>query len=131
MKQSFQPGASAKFEAHVTEDMLPVFDGKKVFPVMSTAYLVQMMEAASHRLMHDHLDDDEEALGCAISIEHLATCGVGKDLTTTAELVEYRHRRARVHTSIFEGERLIATGIHIQRVMPKPLAEAAFQAGCC
>jgi len=130
MKDTFRAGAIARYETVVTEEMLPLLDGERVFPVVATASVLHVMEAASRRLMREHLDDHEEALGCAVSLEHLATCGVGKKLNATAELVEYRHHRARIHVAVFDEDRLIATGIHIQRVMHRDRALAAIDAGC-
>ena len=130
MKATFQPGASARFETVVTEDMLASWDGKQAFPVICTGEIVRLMEAASRKLIQAHQDDDHEALGCEISLEHLAPCGAGKTLSATAELVEYRHRRARINVSVFQGERLIATGIHIQRILSKDRVEQIIKAGC-
>ncbi len=64
-----------------------------------------------------------------ISVEHLATCGEGKTLTTTAELIEYRHQRARIDVAVFDDQRLIATGVHIHRVMTKDRVARAVEAG--
>ena len=129
MKDGFKPGISVSMETTVTPDMLPVLDGERVFPVVSTAELVKLMELASRKLIRPNLDDGEEALGVQISVEHLATCGEGKTLSTTAELIEYRHQRARIDVAVFDGERLIATGVHIHRVMSKERVQRAFEAG--
>ena len=129
MKDTFKPGVLVRTQTPVTSAMLPVLDGSVVFPVVTTAELVRLMESATRRLIGPYLDDDEEALGVQISVEHLATCGEGKTLTTTAELIEYRHQRARIDVAVFDGERLIATGVHIHRVMSKERVRRAVQAG--
>ena len=129
MKDGFKPGISVSMETTVTPDMLPVLNGERVFPVVSTAELVKLMELASRKLIRPNLDDGEEALGVQISVEHLATCGEGKKLTTTAELIDYRHGRARIDVAVFDGQRLIATCVHIQRIMTKDRVQRAFEAG--
>lgn len=129
MKDTFQPGVSVSMEAQVSADMLPVLNGEQVFPVVSTAELVRLMELASRKLIQPYLNEDEEALGVQISVEHLATCGEGKTLSTTAELIEFRHQRARIDVAVFDGERLIATGVHIHKVMSKDRVLHALQAG--
>ena len=120
MKDTFKPGVLVRTQTPVTSAMLPVLDGSVVFPVVTTAELVRLMESATRRLIGPYLDDDEEALGVQISVEHLAT---------TAELIEYRHQRARIDVAVFDGERLIATGVHIHRVMSKERVLRAIQAG--
>lgn len=129
MKPGFEPGLSIKCETVVTEDLLPRLDGTIVFPVISTSGIAALMEGAGRRLIAAYLEDGEGALGVELSVEHLATCGVGKRVTTTAELVEYRHGKARVNLAVFDGERLIATGVHTHHVLPTAALEAAIAAG--
>jgi len=109
--------------------MLPVLDGRKVFPVLPTAGIVQFMELACRKLIEPYLGEGEEAVGVEVSVKHLAACGVGKTVTATAELAEYRHGRARFHVVAFDGDRLLATGVHIHRILPKERVQRAFQAG--
>ena len=129
MNAGFQAGLSGKSETVVTEEMLSRLDGAQVFPVISTAGIAALMEEASRRLIAPHLDAGEEALGVELSIEHLATCGAGKRLTTTVELVEHRHHKARLNLAVFDGDRLIATGVHTHHVVPTETLEAALAAG--
>jgi fluoroacetyl-CoA thioesterase len=130
MKDGFEPGVSASIHTVVTAEMLPVLEGQQVFPVLATAGLVNMMELACRKLIKPYLEGDEEALGVEFSVDHLATCGAGKTVKTTAELAECRHGRVRFHVASFDGERLLGTGVHIQWIMTKAQADAAFQAGC-
>lgn len=107
-----------------------ILDGEQVFPVLATAELVRIMELACRKLIKPYLENGEEALGVKVSVEHLATCGVGKTITTTAELAELRHNQVRFYVAAFDGERLLGTGVQIQRLMSRDRAIAAFQAGC-
>ncbi len=129
MRPGFEPGLADKRQTVVSDDMLSRLDGVLVFPVASTAAIAGLMEQASRRLIAAYLDDDEEALGVELSIEHLATCGAGKRLTTTVELVEHRHQKARLNLAVFDGDRLIATGVHVHHLLPRRVAEAAIAAG--
>jgi len=130
MKAGFEPGLSTSIQTTVTPDMLPVLDGERTLPVVATAELVRMMEFACRKLIKPYLEEGEEALGVKVSVEHLATCGVDRSVATTAELAECRHNRVRFHVAVFEGERLLGTGVLIQRIMTREQAQAAFQAGC-
>ena len=130
MRAGFEQGVSASIETVVTAEMLPVLDGEPVFPVLPTAELVRLMELACRKLIRPYLEEGEEALGVRVSVEHLATCGVGKTVKTTAELAEVRHHQARFHVAAFDGQRLLGTGVQIQRIMSKARARKAFQAGC-
>ncbi len=129
MKDGFTPGISASIETEVTPDRLPMLEGQEVFPVLPTAELVRFMELACRKLIMPYLEPDEEALGVEITVKHLATCGVGKTVTTTAELADFRHHQARFDVASFDGDRLLGTSVHIQRVMNKQRVLAAFQAG--
>jgi predicted thioesterase len=129
MKDGFEPGLATRHEAVVTDEMLSWMDGKLLFPVISTVSVAALMEHAGRRLVEPYLDEGEEALGVEISIEHIATCGAGKRITVTAELVMYRHQRISLSQAVFDGDRLIATGVQTLRVLPREALEAAIAAG--
>jgi predicted thioesterase len=130
MKSSFEPGLVQSVEADVGEEMLPMLDGRVIFPVLPTAEVVRFMELASRRLVAPHLEAWEEVLGVEVQVCHLDTCGVGKHIVATAEVADCRHNRITINATVQEGGRLLATGVLVQRVLPRERAEEAIRAGC-
>lgn len=129
MKTTFVEGLSIETVTPVTEAMLPILDGKPVFPVLSTSGLVGLMELTCRRLIEQHISPDIEAMGVEVSVQHLGICGVGCRVRTVAELAEFRHQRARFHVSCLDGDRLLGTGVLVHRILSRERAARAIEQG--
>jgi predicted thioesterase len=119
MKAGFDPGIVREVRVEVTEDMCPAFDGVVVHRVYSTWSLVHHMEIAARKVLVDYLEDHEEGFGVHISIDHHAPARVGKIVTVQAELTDVRHNRVVCELKAFDGDRMLATGVQVQAVLPK------------
>ena len=63
--------------------------------------------------------EDEEGVGAHISVDHVASCKVGKTVRVRAELTEVDGRRVICKVEAFDGDRLLAEGRQVQVVMDK------------
>ncbi len=119
MKPGFEPGITKEHIVQVTEEMCPAFDGVVVHRCYSTWSAVHHMEIAARKVLVDYLEDHEEGVGGHVSIDHVATCKVGKTVRVRAELTEIDGRRVICKVEAFDGDRLLAEGTHVQVVMDK------------
>ncbi|MCH8150098.1 MAG: hypothetical protein IH987_19315 [Planctomycetes bacterium] len=119
MKPGFEPGITREHIVQVTEAMCPAFDGVVVHRCYSTWSAAHHMEIAARKVLVDFLDDDEEGVGAHISVDHIATCRVGKTVRVRAVLTEFDGRRVVCKVEAFEGDRLLAAGKQVQVVMDK------------
>ena len=119
MKPGFEPGITKEYIVRVTDAMCPAFDGVVVHRCYSTWSAVHHMEIAARRVLVDFLEDDEEGVGTHISVDHVATCKVGRTVRVRAELTEVDGRRVICKVEAFDGDRLLAEGKQVQVVMDK------------
>ncbi len=119
MKPGFEPGITKEYVVQVTEDMCPAFDGVVVHRCYSTWSAVHHMEIAARKVLIDYLEDHEEGVGAHISVDHVATCRIGRTVRLRAELIEIDGRRVICKVEAFDGDRLLAQGKQVQVVMNK------------
>ena len=119
MKAGLFVGITREITSKVTDEMCPAFEGKVIHRCYSTWSLVHHMELAARKVLIDFLEDDEEALGVHVAVDHLAPCRVGRTVRMRAEVTGVSHGRVVCRITAFEGERLLARGTHIHAVMDK------------
>jgi len=123
VKPSLQPGNQAEVEAVVTRDMCPAFDGIVVHEVYSTWSLAHHMELAARKVLAPHLDPDEEGIGSHLSIDHLGPTPVGERVRVVATATEIGRTKLVCDISAYHvrdtGERLVARGRQVQRILPR------------
>ena len=106
MKPGFEPGITKEHIVQVTEEMCPAFEGVVVHRCYSTSSAVHHMEIAARKVLVDYLEDHEEGVGGHISIDHVATCKVGKTVRVRAELTEVDGRRVICKVEAHPAHRL-------------------------
>lgn len=119
MKPGLAKGVSAEVVIEVTEDMCPAFDGVVVHRVYSTWSLAHHMELAARKVLVPYLEEHEEGLGTHLTVDHLAPTPVGRTVRVVAVAGEVDSHRLVCDVRAFDGKRLVASGIQIQRVLPK------------
>ncbi len=124
MKPGLQRGNKATVEVVVTEDMCPAFDGVVVHRVYSTWSLAHHMEIAARKVLAPHLEDDEEGIGTHLSIDHLSPTPVGKSVRVIAVATEVTKDKLVCEVEAFDGDRMIARGKQVQRVLSKTKLES-------
>jgi predicted thioesterase len=120
-------GESATLDVVVTEDMTVDFaELGRVHPVYATYTMAKHFEEAGRKLLLRHVEDGEEGLGSALSVEHLAPSWVGDRLTIEARCVEVRGNRLTCECRATDGEgREVGRGTTEQVVLPRAVLDRA------
>ncbi len=111
----------------VTDDMCPDFDGVVVHRVCSTWSLGHQMELAARRVLVPYLEAHEEGLGTHLSVDHLSPAPVGCSVRVVAEATEVTEDRLVCRVRAYDGDRLVARGSQVQRVLPKSVIQRMIQ----
>jgi fluoroacetyl-CoA thioesterase len=119
MKPGMSVGQTASITATVTPDMFAQFEGEVVHPVYSTVSMVYHMEWASRKIILPYLEEDEEGMGGAVSMKHIAPSGEGTVVTVTATLSELRSNVVMTKVEARNEAGIIGTGEVKQVILPK------------
>ena len=65
----------------------------RLAPVLSTPYLVSLMETTAHLAIEPFLTPEQSGVGSMVNIRHMAATPVGMQVRIRAELVEVQGRR--------------------------------------
>ena len=96
----------------VTEPVCIDFMGPGVQPVLSTPSLILWLEMASRQAATPLLQQDEETVGTAMDLKHLAPTPLGMKVTLKTRIVEVAGRRIRFRLEAFDEVEKIAEGWH-------------------
>lgn len=114
-----EPGIIALLDITVTPDMFAQFGGDLVHPAYSTVSMVYHMEWASRLIILPYLEDDEEGMGSAVSVQHLAPCRLGDQLTIKAILKHVEGNVIMTSTEVTCQNELVGSGEVKQVILPK------------
>ena len=114
-------GATATLDVVVSEDMTVDFtELGRVHPVYATYTMAKHFEEAGRKLLLRHLDADEDGLGGAVTVEHLAPSWVGDRLTIEARCVGTNGNRVTCECRATDGDgREVGRGSTVQVALPK------------
>ena len=96
----------------VTRQVCIDFMGPGVRPVLSTPSLIMWLEMASRQAATPLLGRDEETVGTAMDLKHLAATPLGMNVTLKTRIVEVKGRRIRFQLEAFDEVEKIAEGWH-------------------
>lgn len=119
MKPGLEIGTQRDISFVVTLDMCPEFDGVVVHKVCATWTIVEYMEKAGRLVLIDFLEPHEEGVGSHVSCDHLNPAPVGSTVRVIATAADVMDRELICDTVAFVGDRMIASGKTIQKVMPR------------
>ncbi len=119
MKPGLVPGIQAEVTFEVTKEMCPEFEGRVVHHVCATWTLVQFMEVAGRKILIDFLEPDEEGVGSHVSCDHVGPAAIGRSVRVVATVATADERELVCDVAVFRGDRLIASGKTVQRVLPR------------
>jgi len=121
VKPGLVPGIKAEVAFEVAEDMCPAFDGRVVHHVCATWTLVHFMEVAGRKILIDYLEPDEEGVGSHASCDHLGPAAMGQSVRVVATVAAADARELVCDVTAYRGDRLIATGKTVQRILPRAM----------
>ncbi|MDZ5472781.1 thioesterase [Bacillus sp. 31A1R] len=129
MKPGLEVGYTECIQIKVTPDMFAQFEGTIVHPVYSTVSMVYHMEWASRKIILPFLEDDEEGMGGAVTVKHLAPSLEGSMVTVKA-ILKKMDRNYIITEVMAENEHgVIGTGEVKQVIVPKAKLQQLFNRG--
>jgi len=115
MREGLIPGTTGEVETTVTEAMVAQFEGLGlVHPVYATWTMVKHMEEASRKVILPFLEEDEEEVGHAVQVVHLAPTLVGMRVRVRAVLERVDGLRIHCRTEAANELGPIGEGTTIQ-----------------
>ena len=90
MKDTLRPGLTNTSTYQVTDQMGPPHLD---VAVLSTPWLLGLVEMTSLRAVRDHLDEHETTVGVGVRLTHDAAVRAGAEVTVTSTLVAVEGRR--------------------------------------
>ena len=115
MREGLIPGTTGEVETTVTEAMVAQFEGLGlVHPVYATWTMVKHMEEASRKVILPFLEEDEDAVGHAVQVVHLAPTPVGMRVRVRAILERVDGLRIHCRTEAANELGRIGEGTTIQ-----------------
>jgi len=123
-------GYEARLAVVVTEEMTVDFgELGRVHPVYATYCLCKHMEEAGRKIILPFLDDEEEGIGSAVSVRHLAPAVVGQRIEVVAQHrgTERNRVTVRCRATNAAGE-LIGAGETEQTILPRKRIEELIRA---
>lgn len=121
-------GYTAEFTTTVTPEMTVDFEELgRVHPVYATYWLARHMELAGRKVLLGFLEEGEEGIGQAVSVEHLAPALPGMQITVQASHAYTQGNRVvcdcRAHNPLGD---LIGRGQTVQVVLPQQRLDRLF-----
>ena len=129
MRAGLVPGVAAEVEITVTEAMVARFDELgPAHPVYATWMMAKHMEEASRKVILPFLEPEEDAVGHAIDIVHLAPTAVGQRVRVRATLERVEGRRIHCTLEAHNQRERIGEGRNTQVVLPRSWLRERFRA---
>ena len=129
MREGLITGTTGAVEITVTEAMVARFDDLGlVHPVYATWMMVKHMEEASRKVILPFLEEDEDAVGHAVQVVHLAPTPVGMRVRVRAALDRVDGRRIHCRIEATNERERIGEGTTIQIVVSRHRLREQFRA---
>jgi len=114
------------YHYEVQEEDVASFKGNLVHQVCSTFALAREIEWATRQHILRVLEHDEEGIGTALSINHVAPAKVGDILTITSSVQSSQMGNLICSYQVMVGSRLVANGTTGQKILKKDKLEKIF-----
>lgn len=105
-------GTKHEVTATVTEEITAAKVKSGSLPVLSTPYMVALMEQAASELCDKFVDEGISTVGTALNISHLAPTCVGGKVRAVATLTAFDGRKACFDVEAYDDSGLIGKGTH-------------------
>jgi predicted thioesterase len=119
MKDSLVAGVTGEARHRVVTENLVSFRKPEAPPVLSTPWLLSVMETAAYQALLPHLDDGESSVGTGFQFEHLAPTPAGDTIVATACVTAVEGRRVYFDFEARDSRQLVAKGKHVRAVIDK------------
>ena len=111
-------GAKGEYTLHVGPHHLAnSFKDSILPPVLSTPYLVLIMENAALNAIKQYLGPEESAVGTHVDVRHLVATPIGREVIGHAQVIRTEGRRIDFRIWATDGAEDIGTGTHERTVV--------------
>jgi len=119
MKKTLVPGVAAEARHRVVTENLVNFRKPDAPPVLSTPWLLYVMETAAYEAIKPHLDAGEASVGTGFQFEHIAPTPAGEIVVATAKVTAVEGKRVTLELEAIDSREVIARGTHVRAVIDK------------
>ncbi len=117
MKKTLVPGVTGEARHRVVTENLVSYRKPGAPNVLSTPWLLYIMETAAFKAILPHLDRGEASVGVGFNFEHLAATPAGETVVATATVTAVEDKRVLLDFEARDGHELIARGKHVRAVI--------------
>jgi predicted thioesterase len=117
MKSTLQPGVTGEARHRVVTENLVSYRKPEAAAVLSTPWLLSIMETAAYEAIRPHLDAGESSVGIGFNFEHLAPTPAGDTVVATAVVTSVEGNRIGLDFEARDSKELIAKGTHVRAVI--------------
>jgi len=109
---SIEPGLTNEITHIVAESDTATVFGSGLAPVLSTPFLVALMENAAQTMLTPYLEPGQSSVGTGIEMRHLAATPVGMSVRVCAEVTEVALPRVCFRVEAWDDVEKIGEGKH-------------------
>lgn len=112
MELNLTLGMKAEVDVVVTEEMCASHMGSGSAQVLSTPYMILLMEQASFQAVQNALPENCTTVGTRVCIDHMAATPIGGAVKVVGTLQEIDRKRLVFQVEAFYGDKPIGKGTH-------------------
>ena len=119
MKKTLVPGVVGEWRHRVVTENLVNFRKPDAPAVLSTPWLLHVMETAAYEGIKPHLDPGEASVGTGFEFKRLAPTPAGNVVVATAKVTAVEGNRVTLELEARDSREVIARGTHVRAVIGK------------
>ncbi|MEC5142550.1 hypothetical protein [Chitinophaga sp. 212800010-3] len=127
MLDNVHPGNTRQFSRIVRQEDCATFDNGNVHPVYATFALARDAEWCCRLFVLDMKEASEEGIGIRLTVDHVSPAVAGSQVDFIATVTEIRKNEITCEYEAKCGNRIVATGIQVQKILKKEKLEQLFQ----
>jgi fluoroacetyl-CoA thioesterase len=117
MKKTLVPGVSGEKQHRVVTENLVSFRRPEAPPVLSTPWLLHIMEGAAQEAILPHLEPGEASVGYGFEFQHLAPTPAGDTVVATATVTAVEGKMVHLDFEARDSRALVARGKHVRAII--------------
>ena len=117
MKKTLVAGVSGQAKHRVVTENLVSFRKPGAPAVLSTPWLLYVMETAAYEAIRPHLDPGEASVGVGFNFEHLAATPPGDTVVASASVTAVDGNKIMLDFEARDSQELVAKGKHVRAVI--------------
>ncbi|NUQ63912.1 MAG: thioesterase family protein [Pirellulales bacterium] len=117
MKKTLAPGVVGEARHRVVTENLVSYRKPGAPNVLSTPWLLYILETAAYQAILPHLDAGEASVGVGFNFDHLAATPAGDTVVATATVTAVEGNRVMLDFEARDSHERIARGKHVRAIV--------------